>query len=147
MAVDPVPSNYPSLIPIAAVENCAQAIEFYKSVLGATEHLRLSNADGTVAHAELRIGGSMLMLGQAMPAQGFPATTLRLSMYVPDCDAVFRKAIAAGAKAKRPPADQFYGDRSATVVDPWGLEWSFATRQKDMSAAEMESEMRRLFGG
>jgi PhnB protein len=147
MTVEPVPSNYPSLIPVAALERCEQAVAFYKSVLGATENLRLSMPDGSIAHIELKIGSSMLMLGEAMPAHGYPATTLRLSVYVPDCDATFRKAIAAGATEKRPLTDQFYGDRSGAVVDPWGLEWTFLTHIKDMTPQEMEAEMKRLYGG
>lgn len=147
MAVEPVPSNYPSLIPIAALVGCAKAVEFYESIFGAKERFRMSMPDGSIAHIELEFGTSMLMLGEAMPAQGFPPTTLRLSMYVPDCDAIFRRAIEAGAKEKAPPTDQFYGDRSGSVIDPWGNEWTLMTHVKDMTPAEMEAAMKNLYGG
>lgn len=145
MAVEPVPSRYPSLIPMAALEKCDQAVAFYKDLFGAKEAMKMSMPDGSVAHVELMIGNSMLMLGEAMPGQGRPATSLRLSLYVPDCDAVFKRAVAAGAKEISAPRDQFYGDRSGTFVDAWGLEWTVMTHLKDMTAEEMEKAMLALY--
>lgn len=144
--VEPVPSNYPSLIPIAALKGCSEAVAFYKKIFGATERLRMDNPDGSIAHIELAFGSSVLMLGEAMPDHGFPATTLRLSTYVPDCDATYKRALEAGGKEKSPPEDQFYGDRSARFIDPWGNEWSVMTHIKDMTPEEMEAEMKKLYG-
>lgn len=145
MAVDPVPSRYPALIPMAALEGCGEAVEFYKTLFGAREALKMSAPDGSVAHVELLIGDSMLMLGEAMPQQGFPPTSLRLSLYVPDCDEVFKRALAAGATERSAPADKFYGDRSGTFVDPWGLEWTVMTHVKDMTEEEMQQAMQALY--
>lgn len=146
MAVEPVPSNYPRLIPIAAIRGCEEAVAFYRKIFGAEERMRMSMPDGSIAHIELTFGDSMLMLGEAMPDHGYPPTTLRLSLYVPDCDATFRQAVEAGAEEKSPPSDQFYGDRSARVIDPWGNEWTIMTHIKDMTPAEMEAEMKKLYG-
>lgn len=147
MSVKPIPSDYPRLTPMAALAGCAKAVEFYKEIFGATERMRFSMPDGSIAHIELAFGDSVLMLGEAMPEHGVPPTTLRLSLYVENCDEVHRRAVAAGAREDQPPTDQFYGDRQGRVTDPWGIQWSIGSRIKEMTVDEMQAEMKKQFGG
>ncbi len=143
----PIPDGYHSVTPYLIVQDATKAIEFYKTALGATEVLRLEMPDGSIAHAEIKIGDSHVMLGNECPAMGAQsATTLGgtpvgLCLYVPDVDASFAKAVAAGATVERPIVDQFYGDRSGTVTDPYGHKWTIATHKEDMSAEEMHRRM------
>jgi uncharacterized glyoxalase superfamily protein PhnB len=135
-----------TLTPNLVLRDCAKAIEFYKQALGAQEVMRMPAPDGkSIWHAELRIGDSMFFLNDEMPGMGRSAPTaaepvpVTMWLYVPDCDASFKRAVDAGAKATMPPADMFWGDRCSGVADPYGYLWSFATHQKDMT----EEEMRR----
>ena len=147
MAVNPIPSDYAGATPYLIIRGADRALEFYKEVFGAKEALNLKYPDGKIAHAEIRIGEGYVMLSEEMAEMGFRGplsfggTPVSLLVYVKDVDAVFAKAIAAGAESKHPVADQFYGDRSGTIVDPFGHVWSIATHQRDMSADEMQKAM------
>jgi PhnB protein len=138
MAVKPVPEGYRSVTPVLTVDDAAKAIEFYKKVFGAEGDIMMPGPGGKIAHAELRIGDSMIMISDAFPQWGTPAAPSKLFMYVADCDAVAKKAIAAGAKETMPFANQFWGDRFGKVVDPWNIEWALATHVEDVSPEEME---------
>ena len=107
---------------VTVLDDCARAIDWYKKVLGARQRLRLDMPGGTVAHCELGFGDAVLMLGSPMPPQ-FPPKKACLGIYVKDCDAIFQKALSAGARSLQEPADQFYGDRSGRFEDPFGNEW------------------------
>jgi len=144
--VNPIPQGMHTLTPGLVLKDAATAIDFYEEALGAKVLTRMMAPDGkSVWHAELRIGDSVLYLGDEMPGMGRAAPTpsspspVTLWLYVKDCDTAYRKAIAAGATSTMVPADMFWGDRCAGVADPFGYLWSFATRQKVMT----ESEMRR----
>ena len=153
MAVKPIPSGYEGVTSYLIVRDAAQALDFYKRVFDATEALRLDYPDGRIAHAELRIGGGYLMLSEEMPSMNLRGplslggTPVSLLLYVEDVDKVFDGAIAAGAENKRPVADQFYGDRSGTLVDPFGHVWTIATHRRDMTPEEMRQAMEREMAG
>jgi PhnB protein len=131
--VNPIPEGYPRVTPYLIVDGAAQAIDFYKSVLGATERLRMDGPDGKVGHAELGVGDSVIMLADEHPemdARGprtIGGTPVSLHVYVEDAHAVFARAIEAGATEKRPVEDKFYGDRSGTFEDPFGHHWHVAS--------------------
>lgn len=137
-----IPDGYPPLSPIAVMQRAGEAIEFYKNVFGAKERMRMPMPDGKIAHAELGFGPSVLMLADEMgPYKGAPQ---RLVLYSEDCDAVYQKALAAGAKSNQEPQDQFYGDRSCRVTDPFGNEWTIMTHKEDVSPAEMQRRMEAM---
>ena len=138
-SVKPIPDGYPQVSPYLIVDGAAQAIDFYTQVLGATERMRMGGPDGRVGHAEIQFGDSVVMLGQS-PDQT-RTTHSMLYLYVPDVDAVYEKAVAAGGISLREPVDQFYGDRSGAVKDPGGNEWWIATHKEDLSPQEMERRM------
>ena len=129
-----VPQGFHTATPYLAVPDAKKQIEFMKQVFGAEEKLRMPNADGSVGHAELKIGDSVIMTGDAGELQPM------LYLYVDDVDAVFKKALDAGASALREPADQFYGDRSAQVRDPLGNVWFLATAKEEVP---QEEQMKR----
>jgi PhnB protein len=147
MAVNPIPAGYAGITPYLIIRDAARALGFYKAVFGAKETLHLKYPDGKVAHAELAIGEGCVMISEELPERGFRGplsfggTPVSLLVYVKDVDAVIAKAIAAGAESKHPVADQFYGDRAGTIVDPFGHTWTIATHQKDMSSDEMQKAM------
>jgi uncharacterized glyoxalase superfamily protein PhnB len=149
MAMNP-PKGYHSLTPALSLEGAARAIERYQKAFGAEEVSRFEGPGGKVMHAELRIGDSILMLGDSMPEMGSPPSSSSMWMYVDDCDAAYRRAVGAGATSVIEPADMFWGDRMAQVTDPWGIRWSFATRIKEMSPDEMraagEAWMKQVMG-
>lgn len=144
MPVSHVPAGYHSVVPYITVRGAAKAIEFYKSAFGATEIMRFEGPGGSVAHAELEVAGSRFMLGDEMPEWGnrgpesLGGASGGLCLYLPDVDAAFARAVSAGAKAFKPVMDQFYGDRSGTVVDPFGHVWTLATHIEDVSIPEMQ---------
>jgi len=129
------------------VRDAARAMAFYRDAFGATEVMRFAGPDGRIAHAEVKIGDSHVMLADELPDQGFvgPQTLggagVSLMLYVNDVDATFAKALAAGATVRRPVADQFYGDRMGTLVDPYGHVWSIGTHREDVSVEEMQRRM------
>jgi PhnB protein len=144
MAVKPIPDGYPRVTPYLYIDGAAAAIEFYGNVLGATERMRMGGPDGKVGHAELQLGDSVIMLADEHPdmnirgPKSIGGTAVSLSVYVEDVDAVFAKAIKAGATELRPVEDQFYGDRLGHFEDPFGHHWSVATHIEDVPPAEME---------
>jgi PhnB protein len=142
-AVQPVPEGYPQVTPYLCVEGAGAAIEFYGRVLGTTERMRMETPEGTVSHAELQLGGSLIMLADEFPELGvrspkaFGGSPVTMSVYVEDVDGVFERALQAGAKVLRPLEDQFYGDRAGQFEDPFGHRWSVATHVEDVSPEEM----------
>lgn len=147
MSVPPIPAGYHSITAYLVVQDAARAIEFYKSVFGAVELFRLTAGPDKIAHAELQIGDSRIMLADEFPdmdALGpghYGGSPVSLLIYVPDSEEVFFKALDAGATLKRPLVDQFYGDRSGMIVDPFGHTWSIATHIEDVSPEEMQRRM------
>jgi len=141
--VKPIPDGYPRLSPYICVDGATRAIEFYASVLGAKERMRMPSPGGKVGHAELEIGDSVLMLADEHPEMGFVGpkriggTPVLLSVYVENVDDVFARALKAGAKSIRDVANQFYGDRSGQFEDPFGHHWNVATHVEDVSSEEM----------
>jgi PhnB protein len=150
--VDPIPANYPRITPYLTIDGATDAIEFYCNVLGFTETVRMPAPDGKVGHAELELGGSMLMLADAFPEAGVPTpaalggSPVTLMIYVSDVDDVFARAIAAGAREIAPVQDQFYGDRSGQVEDPWGHRWHLASHVEDVTPEEMEKRTSSAMG-
>jgi PhnB protein len=147
MSVNFIPAGYHTATPYLVVRGAAAAIEFYKTVFGATEVMRFGMPDGSVAHAEIKIGDSLIMLGDENPAWGavgpqtIGGTPVGLCLYFPDVDARFAAAVANGARVEKPVQDQFYGDRCGTVVDPFGHKWTIATHVEDVSEEEMHRRM------
>lgn len=141
--VKPIPDGYHSVQPYLILKNASAAIDFYTKAFGAKERMRMEK-DGRIGHAELEIGDSVVMLADenaqigALSAEHYGGSPIMLHVYVNDCDAVYKKALAAGAKSEREPADQFYGDRSAGVKDPFGYRWYLSTHIKDVSLEEMQ---------
>ena len=129
MSENSVPDGYHTVTPYIVAEDAAGLIEFTKDAFGAKERMRMAGEDGSIMHAEVQIGDSVVMIGGA--SGEFPPRTAMLHLYVPDVDVSYEKAIKAGAESKREPADQEYGDRSAGVSDGWGNEWWLATHIKD----------------
>jgi PhnB protein len=142
--VKPIPDSYPRVTPHLSVNGGADAIDFYTSVFGATERMRMATPDGSIAHAEIEIGGALIMLGDEVPGTTDPSpktlggTPVALFTYVAEVDDVFRRAIEAGAKEVSPPEDHFYGDRVGTFDDPFGHRWNVATHIEDVAPEEME---------
>jgi PhnB protein len=145
--VKPIPEGYQVLTPYLVCKDAARAIEFYKNVLGATEKMRMPAPDGKVGHAELQFGSSQLMLADEYPEMGyrgpqaFGGSPVTLHLYVDDVDAVFKRAVSAGAKERQPVENKFYGDRSGTIEDPFGHTWNLSTHIEDVSPEEMEKRM------
>jgi PhnB protein len=139
----PIPENYHALTPSLAVENAAQAIEFYKRAFGAKERGRMLGPGDTIAHAELEIGDSVLMLSDPMPQSTVTpptklgGTSVGIFLYVEDVDSVVQDALDAGATVKMPVADQFWGDRFGVVADPFGHTWQIATHVEDLTPEEI----------
>jgi PhnB protein len=148
----PIPDGYHSVTPYLIIDGAAAAIDFYKQAFGAVELFRMDGPDGRIGHAEIKIGDSPVMLADEHPEMGYRsptslgATPVGLMIYVEDCDAVYNQALAAGAKSFRPLADQFYGDRSGTVTDPFGHQWTVATHREDVSTEELDRRMREMTG-
>jgi PhnB protein len=151
--VNPIPEGYRRVTPYLIVDGAAAAIDFYKSVFGATERMRMDAPEGRVGHAELEIGDSVVMLADEHPetnARGprsTGGTPVSLHMYVEDADGVFDRAVEAGAKALRPVEDQFYGDRLGSFEDPFGHHWHVATHVEDVSPDEMSKRMEEAAPG
>jgi PhnB protein len=141
--VKPIPEGYRSITPYLCIKGAADAIEFYRKAFGATEVMRMAQPDGRVGHAELQIGDSRVMLADEFPDMGFRGphsfggSPVHIHLYVEDVDAVVNRSVAAGAKVVRPVQDQFYGDRSGTIADPYGHVWHVATHKEDLSMDEL----------
>ena len=153
MAVQPIPDGYPQVTPYLFVDNAQAAIDFYSSVFGATERMRMPGPDGRIGHAELQLGDSLLMVADEFPDMGgrSPRTVggspVIVSVYVEDVDSVFERAVQAGATAVRPVETQFYGDRAGQFEDPFGHQWSVATHVEDVPPDEMERRVAQAMGG
>ena len=149
MTVNPVPQGYHTVTPYLVVDGAANAIDFYVKAFGAEEVMRMPMGD-RIGHAEIRIGDSHVMLAYEFPDQGhrgpksYGGTSVSLMVYLPDVDTVFARALAAGATEERAVADQFYGDRSGTLRDPFGHCWMIATHVEDVSPEEMQRRMAKL---
>lgn len=135
MAVKPIPEGYHSVTPFLVVPDVPRLIDFLKQAFDATEMFRIPQPDGSVMHAEVRIGDSIVMMGEAMGEfQPMPAS---MYLYVNDADATYQRALQAGASSAMEPTDQFWGDRQAGVVDPAGNRWWIATHQEDVPPEEL----------
>ena len=143
MPVSPIPEGYHTVTPYLILKDAAAAIEFYKKALGAVELFRMEAPGGKIGHAEIRIGDSPVMLADEYPDMGYKGpeslggTSVSLMVYVADVDKVYRQAIAAGGKELRPLQNQFYGDRSGTLSDPFGHMWTISSHVEDVSEEEM----------
>ncbi|HKY21646.1 MAG TPA: VOC family protein [Vicinamibacterales bacterium] len=139
-----VPEGYATITPYLIVKGASDAIDFYVRAFGAREIMRIPASDGTIGHAELQIGNSRVMLADEHPDQGYRSpqslggSGSGLMLYLEDVDRVFTRAVNAGAKEIEPVKDQFYGDRSGTLVDPFGHWWTVATHVEDVPQEEME---------
>jgi PhnB protein len=139
MAVSPVPKGYHTITAQLAIEGAASAIEFYRKAFGAEVVDQAADPSGQkVWHASLRMGDSMLFVNDVFPDMGGSPSHSSLWLYVTDVDASFKRAVDAGAKGTVPPADMFWGDRMAHVVDPFGQKWALATHTKDMTPEEQK---------
>lgn len=149
MNVKAIPDGYHSLTPYMGIDKAGEAIEFYKKAFGATQVMRLDMPDGRVGHAELRIGDSSLMLGTPCDQMALrnpdEHTSIGLHLYVEDVDAQFQRAVDAGATVVSEPKDQFYGDRSASVKDPFGHLWFLATQKEDLTEEQIRQRAMELF--
>ena len=147
--VKPTPEGYHTITPGLTCRGAARAIEFYKKAFGATEVMSMPSPDGKIMHAELRIGDSILFLGDefpgmsAAPSASLPSSSLFL--YVTDVDSVFNRAVAAGGQATMPVQDMFWGDRYGKVTDPFGHQWGIATHKEDVAPEEMERRSATFF--
>lgn len=147
MSVKPIPDGYHSVTPYLIIKGAAAALEFYKTALNAEERVRMPGPDGKVMHAEIQIGDSIVMLADEFPEMGavspqtLGGTPVGFCIYVTDVDARFQQAVAAGAKIERPLQNQFYGDRSGTLLDPFGHKWTLATHVEDVTPEEMQRRM------
>ena len=149
----PIPDGYPRVTPYLHVDGASKAIEFYRTVFGAKERMRMAGPDGRIGHAELEIGNSMIMVADEHPDMnvrgpksigGTPVTVL---VYVEDVDRAFERALKAGAKELRPVENQFYGDRSGQFEDPFGHHWNVATHVEDVPPDEMAKRAAKMMGG
>jgi PhnB protein len=141
--VKAIPEGYHVVTPYLTVRNAAQAIDFYNKAFGAEQTVRMDSPDGKVMHAEIRIGDSIIMLGDENPQTGSTSpqtlngSTAGIMLYCENVDQAFERAVKAGAKATMPPADMFWGDRMGNLVDPFGHKWSLGQHVRDVSPAEM----------
>ncbi|MFC0503560.1 VOC family protein [Micromonospora costi] len=151
---NPIPDTYRRVTPCLVVDGAAKALEFYADVFGAVERMRFPGPDGSIVHAEIQIGDAVVIVEDqdpqrgttAPPPGGLPGTPVFQFVYVEDVDAVVARAVQLGATMRRAPEDQFYGDRDAFVVDPFGHGWTVATHVEDVSPEEMSRRMAALFG-
>jgi PhnB protein len=152
MAVKPIPDGYTEITPYLFIDGASAAIDYYKTVFGAQERMRLPGPDGKIGHAELTIGNSVLMLADesadmgALGPKSVGGTAVSLMVYVPDVDATFKTAIANGGKELQAVDDKFYGDRSGELEDPFGHRWSISTHVEDVSEEEMSRRMQAMMG-
>jgi len=149
--VKPIPDGHHTVAPYLAIKNAVSALEFYKKAFGATETYKLIIPDGRLGHAEIRLGDSLIMLSDEFPEFGGKApealggSPVSIHLYVEDVDAFVKRAVAEGARVLKPVADQFYGDRSGQLEDPYGHLWWVATHKEDVAPEEMQKRVRALF--
>ena len=153
MATKPIPEGYHTVTPYLAVDNANEAIDFYKRAFGAKERSRMAGPDGLIAHAELEIGDSLVMLSDPFPQsttrspKELGGTTSGIFMYVEDVDAVVKQAVEAGAAVTMEVEDMFWGDRFGTVTDPYGHSWSIATHVEDLTPEEIAERGQEAMAG
>ncbi len=151
--VKPIPEGYHSVTPYLCIKGASAAIEFYKNAFGAKELMRMPAPGDKIGHAEIQIGDSHVMLADEFPEMGFLSpqsvggSPVMMHLYVEDVDATANKAVAAGAKVTKPVADQFYGDRSGQIRDPFGHNWYVSTHKEDVTPDEIDARRAKLFGG
>ena len=151
--VNPIPDQYPRVMPYLYVDGAGEAIEFYKKVLGASERMRMPGPNDSVGHAELEVGNSVIMLADENPdmdvcsPKTVGGTPVAFYVYVEDVDAAFEAAVENGGKELRAVEDQFYGDRSGQFEDPWGHRWNVATHVEDVPPDEMEKRASEAMSG
>lgn len=151
--VQAIPDGLQGATPYLCCRNATAAIDFYKKAFGATELMRIADPSGKVGHAEIKIGAALLMLADEYPElkvvspESLGGSPVTIHIYVEDVDALVERAVAAGAELRRPVQDQFYGDRSGLLVDPFGHVWSFATHKEDVSPEELQKRAAALHGG
>jgi PhnB protein len=144
--VKPIPEGYHSVTPYLIIKGAAEAIEFYKKAFGATELFRMEH-EGQVGHAEIKIGDSPIMLADEQPGMGYVSpktlggTPVSLMIYVEDVDTIYTQAVKSGGEEVKALQDQFYGDRSGTLKDPFGHIWTVATHKEDVTPEEMDKRM------
>ncbi len=151
---NPIPDSYRRVTPCLVVRGAAKALEFYAEVFGAAERMRFPGPGGTVAHAEIQIGDSVVIVEDedpqrgttGPPAGGLPGTPAFQFIYVADVDATVARAAELGATVRRAPQNQFYGDRDGFIIDPFGHGWTVATHVEDVSGEELGRRMAELFG-
>jgi PhnB protein len=150
--VKPIPDDYPQVMPYLIVDGASAAIEFYRTVFGATERMRMAGPDGRVGHAELHIGDAVIMLADEHPDMGIEGpravggTPVTIHVYVEDADAAFARAVQGGAKPLRVVEERFYGDRSGQFEDPYGHRWNVATHVEDVAEDEMQRRAAEVAG-
>ncbi len=154
MTANPIPEGFHSLTAHFVVHNASEAIDFYKKAFAAQERLRMLGPDGSVMHAEIQIGNSIAMVHDGIPGgptqspRDLGGTCCVLHIYTEDCDALFQRAVEAGAEAKMAPTDMFWGDRYSMVCDPYGHAWAITTRQEDLTPEEIgQRAAQYAFGG
>jgi PhnB protein len=151
--VNAVPDNYPRVTAYLTIDGASDAIEFYKEIFGAEERVRMPQPDGTIGHAELQIGDSVIMMSDAFPDMGvidpkkLGGTPITMTVYVEDVDTTFAAAVQAGAKALQPVENKFYGDRAGQFEDPWGHRWNVMSHVEDVSPEEMEKRAAAFASG
>jgi PhnB protein len=151
-AVKAVPEGYEGATPYLACSDAAKAIEFYKQAFGATELMRMPDPSGKIGHAELKVGKAIIMLSDESPAIDHRSPTslggspVGIMLYFDDVDTIAQQAVAAGGKLTRELKDEFYGDRTGTLVDPFGHRWFIATHKEDVSPQEMERRVQEFLG-
>lgn len=147
MAVKPIPEGYHTATPYLIIGGAAEALAYYQKAFAAVEIMRMPQPDGRIGHAEIQIGDSRIMLADEVPEMGHKGpkslggSPVSIALYVEDVDAVFDRAVAAGARVVRPVSDQFYGDRAGTLEDPFGHVWSIMTHKEDLSEQEIKQRM------
>ncbi len=150
----PIPDSYRRVTPCLTIQGAAQALEFYAAVFGATERMRMPGPGGTIVHAEIQIGDSVVIIAdedpnqgtKAPPPGGLPGSPAFLFIYVEDVDAVLARAVELGARLQRPATTQFYGDRDGYIIDPFGHGWTIAAHVADVPPDELAQRMAELFG-
>ena len=151
--VKAIPDGYHTATPYLIIKGAASAIEFYKKAFGAKELMRLAQPDGQIGHAEIKIGDSPIMLADEYPEMGYRSpqslggSPVSILLYVENVDALFDQAVAAGGKVTMPVKDQFYGDRSGTLSDPFGHVWTIASRKENLSPEEIQNRAAAAMSG
>src|SRR3954451_2475642 len=153
MAVKPIPDGYPRVMPYLSIDGASDAIEFYKTVFGAEERVRMDAPGGKIRHAEIAIGDSIVMLADAWPDMGnktpqqLGGTPVTVMVYVEDVDDCYQRAVDAGASPDRKVENQFYGDRAGSFTDPFGHVWHIASHVEDVPEEEMVRRAQEVMGG